>query len=101
MMKLLSLLTWLITGLSAVNEGAKLFGYDFYALGFMQSHPQAALYTHYVVGAAGVFSILMLLHACVSSVCGCCKKDNCRVACPKCGKTPCVCPHMGSHHNRI
>ncbi len=27
--KLLSVLSWLITGLAAVNEGAKTLGYDF------------------------------------------------------------------------
>ena len=99
--KFVSAASWLITGLVAVNEGAKAFGYDFYNMRFMINNPKANLYVHYVVGIAGVISLIMFVAACVSSVCGCCKKDSCEVVCPKCGVTPCVCPHLSSHHNKI
>ncbi|MDR3550003.1 MAG: hypothetical protein P4L31_01200 [Candidatus Babeliales bacterium] len=93
----LSVVSWLVTGLSAVNEGLRPFGHDFYKLQFMLNHPQAALYLQYAVGIAGVISLLMLASACVCKGASCCGS----LVCPKCGASPCVCPHVSGHHNKI
>ena len=93
----LSVVSWLVTGLSAVNEGLRPLGYDFYKLQFMLNNPKAALYLQYGVGIAGVISLVMFASACYCKGAGCC--DD--VACPKCGACPCVCPHAPRYRNKI
>ena len=99
LMKILSMASWLITGLYALNEGLRHFGFDFYKLDFVAGNPKLLLVLSYVVGFAGLFSLITFVlavlgkgcHCCGDSQCSCCSDDYNGKVCPHCGKSPCIC----------
>lgn len=58
LMKFVCMLTWLVTALFALNELTKHFGFDFYNLEFMKTNPHAVMILSYVVGVAGLISLV-------------------------------------------
>lgn len=105
--KCLAVVTWFITALVSINEGAEAFGYGMKKLNFMVTRPELFKILHYVAGAAGLISLIMLIAACVCMGCHCCGHKNCiccnkgacdtdasKGLCPKCGANPCRCTRM-------
>jgi uncharacterized membrane protein YuzA (DUF378 family) len=51
---------WLITALAAINVGSAALGYDFFMLEFVQTSMMSIIKPlMYVIGVAGVISLLM------------------------------------------
>jgi len=57
---------WVLTALAAINVGLHQFGHDFYMMPFMVSHPQLEMALRYLMLAAGVVSLAMLVMHCSS-----------------------------------
>jgi len=105
--KILAVVTWFITAVVSINEGAEEFGYGVKKLSFIMENPKLFMWMHYIAGAAGVISLIMLIVACVKMGCHCCEHKNClccnkgaceehngKGVCPKCGANPCKCSNM-------
>lgn len=77
--RFLSNLTWLITAFGSIHLGLKALGYDMFTHTIFQTTLQSWVTPiHYVIGAAGVFSLVMYFSA---MSCSCCsssdKSDSC------------------------
>lgn len=96
-MRIISMVTWLVTALYALNAGLKQLGwFDFFSMGSIASNAHTLMVLHYIIGAAGAISlivfVLSLLHR--ESCCGdsqCCDENKKSGVCSCCGKNPCVC----------
>lgn len=77
---LLGKLSWLIVSLAAINVGLVAAGvWHFGELGFIANNPRLMMICAYVVGIAGVISLLGLLTAgyhCMSGTCPDCKPNH-------------------------
>lgn len=76
--KILGLLAWLVTSLAAINIGLMPFGYDFFKLPFVQNNlPQLVTPAYYIIGVAGVISLLLFFMSVASGGCMCgCAEHN-------------------------
>lgn len=95
--KFLAVVTWFITALVSLNEGAEALGYGAKTWNMFASDPKLMMYCHYVAGVAGLISLIMLIGALACG--GCCGERSCdkggpRGVCPKCNSNPCRCSHM-------
>ena len=68
-MKLVGMITWLVTALASIAIGLKPFGYNLFELDIM--HPQIISILHYGIGIFGIVSLLMLLGSFGKDGCGC------------------------------
>lgn len=74
--KILGLVAWVVTALAAINVGLLPFGYDFFKLPFVQNNiPQLVTPLYYLIGVAGVVSLVLFFMACTS---GCCMCGGCK-----------------------
>lgn len=64
--------SWLIVSLAAINVGVRPFGYDFFMF-LANNTPALVNPVSYIVGIAGVISLLMLIY----KVAGGCKDGSC------------------------
>lgn len=109
--RFLGMVAWLITALNAVNEGLKPLGYDFFKLNFVANDPRLSMILSYVVGVAGLLTLVWFFtailgkgcHCCSDDKCGCCSTTECGdkscddkkgAVCPKCNCSPCRCNGM-------
>lgn len=107
LLRTVSMISWLITALFALNAGLKQLGwFDFFSINAIASNPHTMMIITYVIGVAGAISLIMYVLAvmhhggcCGDEGCGCgpkcacdskCKCDKGGV-CPHCGKSPCIC----------
>lgn len=80
-MGLLSITAWGITALAAVNIGTAALGkFDFFTTNFMLTSVNGILYTQYLIGAAGLYSLFGFVRVCISCVRGGCGA-NCNCNC--------------------
>lgn len=98
-LKIVSMLTWLITGLYALNAGLKQLGwFDFFAMSSVASNAHTLMVLHYIIGVAGAISLIVLVLSLLHRG-GCCSDAKCCNDCKKteggvcscCGKSPCTC----------
>lgn len=77
LLSFLSKLTWLITALFALHAGLKQLGwFDLFANPAIAGNAQLVAILHYVVGAAGAFSLVVFILS--SLYRGCCDEKQCK-----------------------
>lgn len=70
-MKLVGMITWVVTALAAIAIGLKPLGYNMFEMQMMVAHPGANDVAHYVVGIFGVISLLMFFGSFGKGACAC------------------------------
>lgn len=71
-MKLLGIVTWVVTALASLVVGLKPLGYNLLEAEYLVNNPQLLPVIQYVVGACGVISLAMLLSSLSKGgACGC------------------------------
>lgn len=56
-MRIVGMLVWLITALASINIGLMPFGYDVFKMPTVAAY---GMYIAYVIGAAGIISLIMM-----------------------------------------
>lgn len=74
-MKLLCIITWVVTALAAIAIGLKPLGYRVFEMQAL-AHPGVNDAVHYAIGIFGVISLLMLLGSFGKGGCGCHHTNN-------------------------
>lgn len=86
-MKTVSKVVWVITALASINIGLMPMGYDFFTADFLIGNMNMLNLIRYIIGAAGVVSLIMCVMCCMKGDCGCEPR-----ACSRCGAmTGCNC----------
>lgn len=70
-MKLVGMVTWVVTALAAVAVGLKPLGYNMFEMQMLVMHPGVSDAVHYVIGIFGVISLLMFLGSFGKGGCNC------------------------------
>jgi hypothetical protein len=70
-MKLLGIITWVVTALAAIAIGLKPLGYRVFEMQSLVAHPGVSDAVHYAIGIFGVISLLMLVGSFGKGGCGC------------------------------
>jgi len=74
---LIAKMSWLITGLAALNIGLDALNiFDFFKTEFILKNPSMQLWIEYAIGLAGAWALFGLTrqcYQCVSGACICCK----------------------------
>ena len=85
MIKMLGLVTWVITALASINILTANYGYDVagWLMGMM---PGMAMLLVWIIGLSGIISFAMFIKFAF-------------MCCPGCGECPCTC--MDMHHNNM
>lgn len=78
---------WIITAIAAINTGLRPFEFDLFASDWMINNmPQLITPLHYLVGIAGVISLLMFFGVIAMGCCDCTGKSGVYgKACASCG----------------
>jgi|HubBroStandDraft_1064217.scaffolds.fasta_scaffold671770_2 uncharacterized membrane protein YuzA (DUF378 family) len=79
-MKMVGMVTWVITALASINMLTGLYGYDFFAW-MMNSMPGMVMPAVWIVGLSGLISLAMFIKFSM-------------MGCPVCGSCPCSCNKM-------
>lgn len=98
LIKILGMTTWVITALCALHVGFQALGYDLLMRLGLEGNPMVNLYAQYIVGIAGIISLIMFIMAltcggCCGCGCECNSASSCKSNgyCSKCGSSPCRC----------
>jgi uncharacterized membrane protein YuzA (DUF378 family) len=85
MMKILGMVTWVITGLFSLNALTAMYGVDGVTW-LMNMMPGASMLIIWIIGLSGLISLAMFVKVCF-------------LCCPGCGECPCTCP--SNNYNKM
>lgn len=75
-MKIVGMITWLVTALAAIAIGLMPLGYRVFEMPWFSSNPAALNIVHYVIGIFGILSLVMLVTSCFGGGCGSCHSHS-------------------------